>query len=123
MGMGLPEGLAAIWNVATATVPSAITLLLNPTRRQLFAEHEMDLPALVADGPATTVTPVISEEKLNDHWRLAGWAPPLDVRVIGRSTVPPGVPGPDPTDNVTLCPKARIGRPRRVRVLRNLRAT
>ena len=65
--MGLLEGLAAIWNVATAAVPSAITLLLNPTIKQLFAEQETDFPALVADAPATTVTPVMSEEKLNDH--------------------------------------------------------
>ena len=104
-------------------MPSAITLLLNPTSRQLFAEQEMDLPALVADAPATAVTPVMSEEKLNDHWRLAVWAPPVDARVIGRSMVPPGVAVPDPMDNVTLCPRAMRGSPRRARVLRNLRAT
>jgi hypothetical protein len=48
--------------VAVATVPSAIAVLLKPRRRQVFAEHVMFLPALIADGPATTVTLVISEE-------------------------------------------------------------
>jgi hypothetical protein len=71
MGIGLLEGLAAIWNVATATVPSAILLLLNPAMRQLFPEQETAFPAFVADVPATTVTPVISEERLNDHCKLA----------------------------------------------------
>jgi len=66
-GIGLLEGLPAIWNVATATVPSAIALPLNPAMRQLFPEQEIDFPAFMADVPAITVTPVISEEKLNDH--------------------------------------------------------
>ena len=48
--------------MADATVPSAITVLLKPATRQLFPEQETDFPALVADAPATTVTPVISEE-------------------------------------------------------------
>jgi hypothetical protein len=56
------DGFDATWKVAVATVPSAIAVLLKPRSRQLFAEHVMLLPALVADGPATTVTPVISEE-------------------------------------------------------------
>ena len=46
-------------------------LLLNPTIRQLFPEQETDFPAFVAEVPATTVTPVISAEKLNVHCRLA----------------------------------------------------
>jgi hypothetical protein len=62
MEIGLVEGFAAIWNVADATVPSAITVLLNPSIRQLFPEQERNLAALVVDAPATTVTPVISEE-------------------------------------------------------------
>ena len=56
------DGFAAIWNVAIATVPSAIAVELKPKSRQLFPEHVMLLPAFVAEGPATTVTPVISEE-------------------------------------------------------------
>jgi len=67
IGIGLLEGFPAIWNVAMATVPSAKELLLNPAMRQLFPEQEIDFPAFVADVPATTVTLVISEEKLNDH--------------------------------------------------------
>ena len=70
--IGLLDGLAAIWNVASATGPSAITVLLNPTIRQVFPEQDSDFPAFVADVPATTVTPVISEEKLKDHWSPAG---------------------------------------------------
>jgi len=62
MRIGLLEGFAAIWNVADATVPAAITVLLMPATRQLFPEQERDLPALVVDAPAATVTPVISEE-------------------------------------------------------------
>jgi hypothetical protein len=121
MGIGLLEGFPAIWNVATATVPSAIVLLLNPAMRQLFPKQETDFPAFVADVPATTVTPVISEEKLNDHWRAAVWAPPVDVKLIGRATVPPGVPDPDPMDSVTLCPKAIVCKPSRARVMSSLR--
>ena len=62
MAIGLLVGAAAIWNVATPTVPSGITVLLNPTIRQLLPEQERDLPALVVADPAATVTPVISEE-------------------------------------------------------------
>jgi hypothetical protein len=61
MVIGLLEGFAAIWKVATATAPSAITVLLKPSTRQLFPEQERDFPALVVDAPATTVKPVISE--------------------------------------------------------------
>jgi hypothetical protein len=62
MGIAVLEGFGAIWNVATATGPSAITVALNPTMRQLFPEQERLLPALVVDDPATTVTPVMSDE-------------------------------------------------------------
>jgi hypothetical protein len=88
--------------VAEATVPSAITVLLMPATRQLFAEQERDFPALVVDAPATTVTPVISEEKLKDHWSPVAWAPPVDATVIGTVTVPPAVPDPDASERVTL---------------------
>jgi hypothetical protein len=37
-------------------------VLLNPTIRQFFPEHESVLPALVVDAPAATVTLVMSEE-------------------------------------------------------------
>ena len=123
MEIGLLEGFAAIWNVATATVPSAMTLLLKPTMRQLFPEQETDFPALLADVPTTTVKPVISEETLKDHWRLAVWAPPVDVRLIGRAAVPPAVPDADPMDNVMLCPKAMIGKLSRTRMRRRLHGT
>jgi hypothetical protein len=56
------DGFDAIWKVAVATVPSAIAVLLKPRIRQLVAEQLTPLPALMADGPATTVTLVISEE-------------------------------------------------------------
>jgi hypothetical protein len=121
MGIGLLEGFAATWNVAIATMPSAITARLNPTMRQLFPEQETDFPAFVVDEPATTVTPVISEEKLKDHWSPTVWAPPLEVRLIGRATVPPDVPDPDPMDNVMLCANAIDCKISRVRVIRSLR--
>ena len=62
MGMDVFDGFDAMWNVAVATVPSAIVVALKPKIKQLFPEHVMLLPAFVADGPATTVTLVISEE-------------------------------------------------------------
>jgi hypothetical protein len=65
------DGFEAIWNVAVATVPSAMTLLFRPKIRQVFPEQETDLPALVAEGPATTVTTVMSDKKLKVHWRPA----------------------------------------------------
>ena len=128
IGIGLLKGLAAIWNVTVATVPSAITLLFNPAMRQLFPEQERDFPALVRDASAATVTNVTSEEKLKDHWSPV--APPggvtmlVDVSLMGSTIVPPGVPDPDPTDKATLCPKATVCKPSRTTVLRKiLRAT
>jgi hypothetical protein len=35
--------------------------------RQLLLEQEIDFPALIADVPATTLTPVISDEKVKVH--------------------------------------------------------
>jgi hypothetical protein len=117
----LLAGFATTWNVAIATVPSAITGLFNPTTTQVFPKQERDFPAFVVEGPATTVTPVISEDKLKDHWSPAVWAPPVDVSLIGRATVPPGVPDPDPIDNVTLCANAMDCKISRVRLIRSLR--
>lgn len=56
------EGAPAIWKVAVATGPSAITLLLNPTIRQLFPEQERFFPAAVVEEPCAIVKPVMSEE-------------------------------------------------------------
>lgn len=102
MEIGLFEGAFEIWKVATATWPSAITLLLNPTTRQLFPEQFSDFPAAFVDVPGTTEKPVMSEEKLKVHWSPAVCAPPADVRLMGRTTVPPAVPVVDPMDNVTF---------------------
>jgi hypothetical protein len=65
------DGFEAIWNVAVATVPSAMVLLFKPKRIQIFPEQETDFPALVAEDPAVTVTPVMSDEKLKAHWMPA----------------------------------------------------
>jgi hypothetical protein len=111
MEIGLLEGFIAIWNVATATGPSAITPLLNPNMRQLSTEQERDFAASVVDVPGTTVTPAISEEKPKDHWSATACAPPVDVRLIGIVTVPPGVPYPDASERVTLWPKAIVLNP------------
>ena len=59
--IGEPEAFAAIWNVAVATTPSAMVALLKPKIMQLLPEQETDLPAFVAEVPATTVTPVMAE--------------------------------------------------------------
>jgi len=124
MEIGLLEGWPEIWKVAVATVPSGITVLLNPTIRQLFPEQERDFPAAVVDALATTETRVMSEEKLKVHWRPEVCAPPADVRLIGRATVPPAVPVVDPRDRVTLWAKAVLCKPSRTIVLRRiLRAT
>ena len=102
MEIGLLEGWPDIWNVAVATGPSGMMVLLNPTIRQLFPEQERDFPAAVVDALATTETPVMSEEKLKVHWRPEVCAPPADVRLMGRLTVPPGVPVVEPMDSVTF---------------------
>lgn len=56
MGIDVADGAAETWNVATATVPSAMGVELKPKIRQLFPAHVMLLPAFMEDGPATTVT-------------------------------------------------------------------
>jgi hypothetical protein len=102
MVIGLLEGCPEIWKVATATWPSAITLLLNPTIRQLFPEQESDFAAAFAEVPATTVTPVMSEEKLKVHWNPTTCAPPADVRPIGTAIMLPGVADADASERVTF---------------------
>ena len=89
-------------------MPSAIAVELKPKIRQLFPEQVTLLPAFVVDGPATTVTLVISEEKLKDHCSPAVCAPPDDVKVIGRAIVEPAVLEPEPIPTATLCPNERI---------------
>lgn len=106
--------------MATATVPSAITVLLMPAARQLFPEQESDFPALVVEVPAITVTPVISEEKLKVHWSPVVCAPPADETVIGIATLPPGVPDPDPIESTTFCPVAIVCNPSRITALRRI---
>lgn len=110
-GIVVDDEFDAIWNVAVATAPSGMTLLFRPKIRHLFPEQETDLSALVVEGPATTVTPVMSDEKVKVHWRPAVCASPDELKLMGRETVPPGVPGLDPIDSVILCVKAALGRP------------
>ena len=69
--IGFAAGCAAIWNVATATVPSAITEVLIPSSKQVDPPQAMDFPAPVAEAPATTDTPVTSVPYARDHSRLA----------------------------------------------------
>jgi hypothetical protein len=61
---GVLELPGAAVNVAIATTPAGIGLLLLPVRMQVCAPDELlqntDFPALVAAGPAETVTPVKS---------------------------------------------------------------
>ncbi len=123
MGIGLLPGIAAIWKVAIATTPSAITLLLNPIIRQLFPEQERVLPAFVVDAPGTNVIPVMAGETPKDHWKPLVCAPPADVRLIGTATVLPGVADPDPIDKVTVCPKAIACKPTRAKILETLGST
>jgi hypothetical protein len=101
-----------------------MTVLLNPTIRQVFPLQVRFFPAAVVDAVAATVTLVMSEEKLKVHWSPEVCAPPADVRLMGRTTVPPAVPVVDPIDKATLCPKATVCKPSRTIVLsRILRAT
>ncbi len=62
MEIGLLEGCPEIWNVAVATGPSGMTVLLNPTIRQVFPLQVRFFPAVVVAALAATVTPVMSEE-------------------------------------------------------------
>ncbi len=64
--------------------------------------QEMVFPAAVEDAPATTEKLVMSEEKLNVHWSPEVCAPPAEVRLIGRTTVPPAVPVVEPSERVTV---------------------
>ena len=102
--MGLAEGFDAIWKVATATVPSTMTLESRPKIKQVFPEQVTDLPAFVAAAPATTLTLVTSDVYPNVHWRAATL--PEDDVFRGRVTVPPGVPLADPSESVTPWPRA-----------------
>jgi hypothetical protein len=110
-----------MWKVAVATVPSAMIVELKPRMRQLFPEQLMLLPAFVAAGPATTETLVISEEKVKDHCRPAGCAPPNVVRVMGKLTDEPGVPEPDPIPMVTLWPNPTVAKLNKARTPRTCR--
>ena len=83
-----------------------MTLLLNPKTRHLVPEQETDFCALVAEGPANTVTPAMSEDRLNVHGRPTLWAAPADVKLIGIDTVAPAVPEPDPAESKALCANA-----------------
>ena len=78
-------------------------LLLNPKTRHLVPAQETDFCALAAEGPANTVTPVMSAEKLKFHWIPTIWAPPEDVKLIGKDTVDPAVAEPDPMESFALC--------------------
>jgi hypothetical protein len=120
-GIVVLEEFDAIWNVAIATGPLPMTLLFNPTIKQLFPTQDTDFPALAADAPGATVTVVMFEEKLKVHWRPAVCAPPESAKLIGSVTVPPGDPEPDPMDNETLCPNAID--PSKARKMKRLRTT
>jgi hypothetical protein len=102
--MEVVEGLAAIWNVAMATTPSAKVLVLNPKARQVSPEQSRLLPAFVVDGPAATERRLTSDEWLKLHCSPAGEAPP--DRLTARLTVPPGTPDADPRLRETVCPRA-----------------
>ncbi len=41
--------------------------------------------------------------------------------MIGRATVPPGVPDPDPMDSVTLCPKVMVSKPSSTKIVNRFR--
>jgi hypothetical protein len=66
---------------------------------------------------------VISDEKLIDHWRATLRTPPLDVRVIGRVTVPFGVPDPEAIEMVSLWPNAMAFKPNTVSVINRWHGT
>ena len=100
--MEVVDGEAAIWNVATATVPAEITVVFSPKTMHVVPLQETDLPAAVAELPPATVTRVISEEKLNDHCRAAGWAPPEVDKLSGSAIVLPAVLDPEPIDKLML---------------------
>ncbi len=79
-------------------------VLFNPNTRQVVPEQDTDFWAAVAEPPATTVTPVISEEKLKDHCNPAGWAPPDELWPTPSVMVPPGTADPDPMERFMLWP-------------------
>ena len=103
------DGLAAIWKVAVATVPSEKVLVLNPKAKHVFPAQLSILPAAVVEVPAVTETRETSEVKLKLHWSPAGATPP--VSEMERLAVPPGTPDSDPLERDAVCPRAIAGRP------------
>lgn len=90
-----------------------MTVEFMPKIKQVFPVQSTDLLAFVAEVPATTLTLVMSDEKLNDHWRPATL--PEDAMTTGRLTVPPGTPEPDPRVSVTPCPKVVTAKASKIR--------
>ena len=63
----VPEALGESWNVAVATTPLPIGVVLTPKIRQPLPEQERSFEALEAAAPSTTVTPVIPAGYVNVH--------------------------------------------------------
>ena len=55
------DASVAIRNVAVATMPSAIVVLLRPKTMHVLSKHVTDLLTLVAEGPETTLISVTAE--------------------------------------------------------------
>ena len=60
--LSVTRALDAIWKVATATLPSAMTFEFKQKIKHVFPEQETDLLAFVAELPATTLTLVMLDE-------------------------------------------------------------
>ena len=97
-------------NVTPAIKPAGMVVLFMPAARQvvepLASLQKRDLPAVLKDEPATTLTDATSAEEYDRaHCMAAGWlAPGGTDRVRPRDTEPPCVAAPDERVRVGTCP-------------------
>ena len=76
-------------------VPFGIEVAFSPKTRQLVPLQLSDFPADDADGPTSTVTPVIPDERAKPHCTAVGNAPPDEEMLIGSETTEPARPEPE----------------------------
>ena len=96
-----PDAFAATWKLAVARFPLGIGVAFNPNTKQFEPPQLRDLPADVAEEPASTDVRVTPAGRLKLHWTAVGAAPPAEEIDIGRETAEPASAEPDPKDRDT----------------------
>ncbi len=91
----VPDAFAANWKFATAIVPFGIGVVFKPNTTQLDPPQLTDLPEELADAPASTEPSVTPDGSEKLHCTAVGEALEEEIE-IGRETVEPASPEPDP---------------------------